>query len=88
MGLGSPKLLCMDLKTWLNAERGRHKTLAAHLGASPSRMTQMADLGVPLKYMLMVRDFTAGEVSLEDMVRARTPPEFLPKSKPKSSRKG
>lgn len=63
----------MNLKTWLEAERGRHKALVAHLGLSPGRVSQMADEGVPPKYMLAVRDFTSGEVSLEELVQARTP---------------
>jgi hypothetical protein len=33
----------------------------------------MADDGVPPKYMLAVRDFTEGAVTLEEMVQARTP---------------
>lgn len=76
----------MELKKWLSAERGRHKDLAAHLGCSPSRLTQMADNGVPPKFMLCVRDFTDGAVSLEDMVIARTPVECL-KPRAKNSRK-
>jgi DNA-binding transcriptional regulator YdaS (Cro superfamily) len=63
----------MELKEWLGAERGRHKELAAHLGLSPGRLSQMADDGVPTKYMLTVRDFTGGVVTLEEMVQERTP---------------
>lgn len=36
-------------------------------------MSQMVNDGVPPKFMLAVRDFTRGEVSLEEMVTARTP---------------
>lgn len=63
----------MDLKPWLEAERGRHAALAAHLDLSPGRITQMADDGVPAKYMLIVRDFTGGAVTLEEMVAQRSP---------------
>ena len=63
----------MDLKQWLEAERGRHAALAAHLDLSPGRITQIADDGVPAKYMLIVRDFTGGAVTLEDMVSQRSP---------------
>lgn len=63
----------MNLKTWLEAERGRSKALADHLGVSAGRISQMADDGVPPKFMLAVRDFTKGEVSLESLVEARTP---------------
>lgn len=63
----------MKLKAWLNQERGRSRGLADHLGVSPGRVTQMADDGVPPKFMFAVRDFTRGKVSLEDLVEARTP---------------
>jgi hypothetical protein len=63
----------MDLKTWLDAERGRYTDLARHLDVTVGRVSQMADDGVPPKFMLVVRDFTEGAVTLEEMVRARTP---------------
>lgn len=63
----------MNLKTWLDAERGRYKALAEHLGVSAGRITQMAEDGVPPKFMLSVRDFTGGAVTLESLVEARTP---------------
>ncbi len=63
----------MNLKSWLDAERGRYTALAVHLGVSGGRVSQIADDGVPTKYMLSVRDYTAGAVSLEEMVEARTP---------------
>lgn len=63
----------MDLKSWLDAERGRYTELAEHLDVTVSRVSQMADDGVPPKYMLQVRDFSSGAVTLEEMVRARTP---------------
>lgn len=63
----------MDLKTWLKAERGRSKALAEHLGVVRGRITQMADGGVPIKFMRSVIDFTDGEVSLEALVFSRTP---------------
>jgi DNA-binding transcriptional regulator YdaS (Cro superfamily) len=63
----------MNLKSWLEAERGRSKALAGFLGVSPGRITQMADDGVPPKFMLAVRAFTKGKVSLESLVGDRTP---------------
>lgn len=63
------------LKQWLDAERGRATLLAKHLDVSLSRVSQMAEGGVPPKYMIAVRDFTKRAVSLESMVRARTPAE-------------
>lgn len=68
------------LKAWLDAERGRATLLASHLGVSLSRVSQMADDGVPPKYMLAVRDFTKRAVSLETMVKARTPELVDPKA--------
>lgn len=62
----------LKLKTWLDAERGRATSLAHHLGVSLSRISQMADDGVPPKYMIAVRDFTSGLVSLESLVQDRT----------------
>jgi DNA-binding transcriptional regulator YdaS (Cro superfamily) len=62
----------MNLKTWLEAERGRSKALADLLGVSPGRITQMADDGVPPKFMLAVRNFTGGKVTLESLVKDRT----------------
>lgn len=62
----------MNLKTWLEAERGRSKALADLLDVSPGRITQMADDGVPPKFMLAVRDFTSGQVTLESLVEDRT----------------
>jgi len=58
----------MELKQWLDAERGRYKALAEHLGLSDGRISQMADDGVPPKYMFTVRDFSGGEVTLEELV--------------------
>lgn len=58
-----------DLKTWLSQERGRAKALAAHIGVSKARMSQMVSGGVPRDYLIAVRDFTQGEVSLESLLR-------------------
>lgn len=63
----------LKLKTWLDAERGRATSLANHLGVSLSRVSQFADDGVPPKYMLAVRDFTNGAITLDSMVQERTP---------------
>lgn len=63
----------MNLKMWLEEERGRSKALADLLDVSPGRITQMADDGVPPKFMLAVRDFTGGAVTLESLVEDRTP---------------
>lgn len=57
----------MELKTWLNQERGRATALAAYLHLSLGRISQIAEEGVPKKYMLRVRDFTGNAVTLECM---------------------
>lgn len=63
----------LKLKTWLDSERGRATALANHLDVTLSRVSQFANDGVPPKYMLAVRDFTNGEVTLDSMVQERTP---------------
>lgn len=63
----------MRLKDWLSQERGRGNALAAFLRVSKQRMSQMSTDGVPTKYMLKVREFTGGAVTLEEMVAVRTP---------------
>ena len=61
----------MKLKIWLQAQRGRCKALADHLGISQGRVSQIAEEGVPTRHMLSVRDFTGGAVSLEGMLQDR-----------------
>lgn len=75
----------MDLKTWLDSERGRYTELARHLDVTVGRVSQMADDGVPPKYMLTVRDFTSGVVTLEEMVQARTPDQRTPAEEQKAA---
>jgi DNA-binding transcriptional regulator YdaS (Cro superfamily) len=60
----------MELKQWLDGEVGRAKGLADHLGVSPSMVSQMANKAVriPPAHYLPIRDFTAGEVRIEDML--------------------
>ena len=62
-----------SLRDWIDEERGRSAALAAHLGVSPARMSQIADAGVPVKFMLQVKSFTRGAVTLESMITLRTP---------------
>lgn len=62
-----------DLKAWLKGERGRSVALARHLGVGKARITQMADAGVPRPYLLRVRDFTGGAVSLEALLKDTAP---------------
>lgn len=58
----------MNLKQWLEAERGRHAALAAHLSVTPGRVTQMAEDGVPKRHMLAVHAFTKKAVTLKAML--------------------
>lgn len=62
-----------ELKTWLAQERGRAVALAAALGVGKARVSQMATNGVPKRYMLKVRNFTEGEVTLEAMLEPVEP---------------
>ena len=63
----------MRLKDWLDAERGRYKALADDLGLTVGRVSQMARDGVPKAHLIAVRDFTGGEVSIEEMLDTATP---------------
>lgn len=63
----------MELKSWLDAERGRSTALATHLNVSVGRVSQIASGGCPVKFMRAVAEFTGGAVSIDDMVEARTP---------------
>jgi hypothetical protein len=74
--LARAKLIPMRLKQWLDAERGRYAALATHLGVTPARISQIAcDDCVPRDHMRSVLEFTAGEVSLEEMLPAVLPAE-------------
>ncbi len=46
--------------------------MAAHLGVSKSRMSQMVSGGVSREHLIAVRDFTKGEVSLEALLMQPT----------------
>jgi len=58
----------MDLTAWLEHKKGRSAALAAHFGVSRSAVSQWKANGVPVDYMKAVREFTAGQVTLEQMV--------------------
>lgn len=68
----------MQLKDWLDSERGRYGALATHLGVTLGRVSQMARDGVPKSYLLKIRDHTGGAVSIEEML---TPPVHEPTEK-------
>lgn len=58
----------MNLTAWLDAEKGRSSALAAHFNVTPAAVSQWKRNGVPVANMKAVRDFTGGDVSLEEMV--------------------
>lgn len=75
----------MKLKTWLNQERGRATALAEHLQLSLGRISQIAEDGVPKKYMLSVRDFTGNAVTLECMASPNSAQELAQASSNKEA---
>lgn len=62
------KVRGMKLAHWLDAERGRLSKLAAHFALTQSAVSQWRTNGVPVDRMKAVRDFTGGEVGLEDLL--------------------
>lgn len=58
----------MNFSAWLDAEKGRGTALAGHFGITPAAISQWQSNGVPVARMKAVRDFTAGQVSLEEML--------------------
>jgi DNA-binding transcriptional regulator YdaS (Cro superfamily) len=58
----------MNLNQWLDGEAGRTTKIASHFGRTKGAITQWRTNGVPVGLMKAVRDFTNGEVSLEEMV--------------------
>lgn len=58
----------MNISQWLDAETGRNAALSAFFNVTPGAVSQWRTTGVPSKYMKAVRDFTGGDVSLEEML--------------------
>lgn len=58
----------MKLSSWLDADRGRLTSMAAHFGLTQSAVSQWRTNGIPPSRMKAVRDFTQGEVALDDML--------------------
>jgi DNA-binding transcriptional regulator YdaS (Cro superfamily) len=60
----------MTITDWLEEEgqRGRAAALAEHLGISRAAISQWKTNGVPVDHMKAVREFTAGAVTLDEMV--------------------
>jgi DNA-binding transcriptional regulator YdaS (Cro superfamily) len=67
----------MKLTKWLAAEPGRAVAMARYFGISKQAVDQWGDLKVPRDKMAEVRDYTHGQVRLEDMIAppsGRLPP--------------
>lgn len=58
----------MNLNQWLDTEHGRSARLAEHFELTRSAVTQWRSNGVPTDRMKAVRDFTGGEVTLDEMI--------------------
>lgn len=65
----------MTFGEWINAVPGRTTAAAVRFVVSVSAISQWAANGVPVRRMKAVRDFTGGEVTLEDMVPTTPQPE-------------
>lgn len=63
----------MNLNQWLDGEVGRSARLAELFGVTAAAVTQWRTNGVPTGRMKAVRDFTAGEVTLDEMIPEPTP---------------
>lgn len=63
----------MDLKQWLEAERGRATAMADHFGVNKTAVFGWKVNGVPPDRMKAVREFSAGAITLEEMVPDPTP---------------
>ena len=61
----------MKLNKWLDIEVGRAAKLATHFRRTASAVSQWRTNGVPVDFIKSVRDFTGGEVTLEDMLPAK-----------------
>jgi DNA-binding transcriptional regulator YdaS (Cro superfamily) len=58
----------MTLSDWLAEESGRMTLMAAHFSVNKTAVWSWKVHGVPASRMKAVRDFTQGQVTLEDMV--------------------
>lgn len=66
--LGFAKLWHMKLNEWLNKEVGRAAKLSQHFGRTASAISQWRTNGVPVDLIKAVRDFTGGEVTVDEML--------------------
>jgi len=59
----------MELTKWLDAERGRAKALAEHVGRSKVAVTLWRRDGVPMPLMREVSAFTKGAVPVSTLLK-------------------
>jgi DNA-binding transcriptional regulator YdaS (Cro superfamily) len=59
----------MKFTEWLDEVEGRNAKVAEKFDVSPGAVTQWRTRGVPKVYMLQLRKFTKGKVSLEEMIK-------------------
>lgn len=70
----------MNFAAWLDAERGRLTALAAHFNLTQGAVSQWRTNGVPPARMKAVRDFSKGEVSLDEMLPDEPAPTPAPEA--------
>ena len=70
-----PTIIAMELKTWLQKERGRRSELAAYLGIKPPQVSDWTTglQAVPIVHMAAIEAFTNGEVTRQEMCPDRWP---------------
>lgn len=68
----------MKITDWLDADRGRLTAMALHFDLTQSAVSQWRENGVPRARMKAVRDFTGGQVSLDEMLPNQAQPSPAP----------
>ena len=56
------------LHEWFKASEEQAANLAAHLGVTPSAVSQWKDVGVPLKHINAVSKFTGNKVTTTQLI--------------------
>lgn len=59
----------MNFSDWLKAENGRYRALSERFGVTVQAISQWRHNGVPRDKIIAMRDFTGGEVTLEEMLQ-------------------
>lgn len=77
----------MKFTAWLDAAPGRSSALAKFMDRSLTAISLWRQRGVPVRLMKQVRDYTGGQVTLEEMV-PETPDTPMPKRPGRRPRKG